>query len=224
VNPANAYHVIGETPSVKFMIDTGAAVSLIREDVWTRITEGNVALSPWEGCQLVGAEGSKIEIRGVTTLVFSIAGQKVEGEFLVTTRLNSEAILGLDFLEQNQCIINAEQHTVHLRGVAVAIGTGARKTAFPVEQLCLPALDRLVVPPLSEVEIMAVVQMEGRIANNDLSGHTYLVEAVAGRHPIILPTPLFLPVQLTVPVVVQLCLFDLLIHHQRPLHYTRARR
>jgi len=94
----------------------------------------------------VGAKGSKIEVKGVATLVFSIAGQKVEGDFLVTTQLNTDVILGLDFLEQNQCIINAEQHTVQFRGLAVAIGTGARKTTFQVQQLRLAVLDRLVVP------------------------------------------------------------------------------
>ena len=106
------------------MIDTGAAISLIREDVWRRVTGGQPVLSAWTGCQLVGAEGSRIEVKGVTTLSFSIAGQRVEGNFLVTNRLSSEAILGLDFLEQNKCIINAEQHTVHLRGKAVTIGGG----------------------------------------------------------------------------------------------------
>jgi len=59
VNPANAYHVVGETPnqaSIKFMIDTSAVISLICKDVWTKITEGNVELSLWEGCQFVGAK------------------------------------------------------------------------------------------------------------------------------------------------------------------------
>ena len=125
VNPAHAYHVIGEISNrgnVKFMIDTGAAVSLIREDTWEKVAGSNrPTLTAWTGCQLVGAEGSPIEIKGIATLTFMIAGQRVHGDFLVTNRLNSEAILGLDFLEQNQCIINAEQHTVHLRGKAVAI-------------------------------------------------------------------------------------------------------
>ena len=74
---------------------------------------------------------SPIEINGTAALTFLIADQKVCGEFLATNRLNSEAILGLDFLQQNQCIIviNAEQHTIHLMGKAVAIsGGGTRKS------------------------------------------------------------------------------------------------
>ena len=132
INSANAYHVVEETPSrenVKFMIDTGGAVSLIREGVWTRIAGGNVGLSLWTGSQLLGAEENKINIKGDATMGFSIAGQKVEGDFLVTNCLSSEAILGLDFLEQNQCVIIAEQHTVHLQDNAVRIAMGNRKTA-----------------------------------------------------------------------------------------------
>lgn len=96
------------------MIDTGAAVSLIREDIWEKVAGNKPTLMAWTGCQLVGAEGSPIEIKGIATITFLIAGQRVHGDFLVTNQLNSKAILGLDFLEQNQCIINAEQHTVHL--------------------------------------------------------------------------------------------------------------
>jgi len=63
----------------------------------------------------VGAEGSTIPVRGVAKLDFTMAGILMTAEFLVTDQLSSEAILGLDFLEQNKCIINAEQHTVHKR-------------------------------------------------------------------------------------------------------------
>ena len=40
VNPASAYHVVGSIDgmSIKFMLDTGAAVSLINEDTWNNLT------------------------------------------------------------------------------------------------------------------------------------------------------------------------------------------
>ena len=201
VNPAHAYHVIGEIPgevgNVKFMIDTGAAVSLIREDIWKRVAGSEPTLKAWTGCKLVGAEGSPIEINGTAALTFLIAGQKVYGEFLVTNRLNSEAILGLDFLQQNQCIINAEQHTVHLRGKAVAIsGGGTRKSRQIVDpcvvQLVIP--NQLTIPPLSEIETMASTLGQHSCAGH----HTYLVEATNSarandRPPIIVANAIVAP-------------------------------
>ena len=72
------------------MIDTGAAVSLVRGDLW-----------------------STIPVKRVATLEFLIAGTMMKAEFLVTDQLSSEAILDLDFLDQNKC---TEQHSVHING------------------------------------------------------------------------------------------------------------
>ena len=197
VNPTHAYLVIGEISNrgnVKFMIDTGAAVSLMHEDIWEKVAGNKPTLTAWTGCQLVGAEGSPIEIKGIATITFLIAGQRVHSDFLVTNRLNSEAILGLDFLEQNQCIINAKQHTVHLQGKAVTIlEGGARKSCSMVDpcvQLIIP--HQLTIPPLSEMETLA-----STLGPHSCDHHqTYLVEASAtanDRSPIIVANAIVTP-------------------------------
>ena len=61
VNPASAYHIVGTINgiSIKFMLDTGAAVSLINEDTWNKLANLTVKpLSKWGGCHLVGVEGT----------------------------------------------------------------------------------------------------------------------------------------------------------------------
>ena len=132
-------------------------------------------LKAWTGCQLVGAEGSPIEINGTAALTFLIAGQKVYSDFLATNRLSSEAILGLDFLHQNQCIINAEQHTAHLRGKAVAISGGGARKSCPIVDSCMQLVipNQLTIPPLSKMETMASTLGQHSCAGH----HTYLVEA-----------------------------------------------
>jgi len=67
-------------------------------------------------------------VKGVSALKFTIAGVMVEADFLTTEQLSSEAILGLDFLEQYQCVINADQHTMHLQGKTVPLCGGTRKS------------------------------------------------------------------------------------------------
>ena len=62
-----------------------------------------------------------------------------------------EAILGLDFLEQNHCIINAEQKVLHLKGRALALSntnavdrtSSTNAKAILYESLCLPHLAKL---------------------------------------------------------------------------------
>ena len=97
VNPASAYHVRGLVNGV-FMLDTGASVSLIREDVWREVVGEN---APLTNCNLhlVGIEGSTIAIFGVATLETLFASVSVKGDFIVAKTLSTEAIIGLDFLE-----------------------------------------------------------------------------------------------------------------------------
>ena len=116
------------------------------------------------------------------------------GDPLVTNRLNSEAILGLDFLEQNQCIINAEQHTVHLRGKAVAISGGRAGKSCSIVDPCVQLVisDQLTIPPLSEVETLASTLGQHSCDNHQ----TFLVEASAtakDRSPVIVANAIVKP-------------------------------
>ena len=59
------------------MIPSGAAISLIREDIWENVAGSEPTLAALTGCRLVGAEGSPIEIKGAAALTFLIAGEIV---------------------------------------------------------------------------------------------------------------------------------------------------
>ena len=77
VNLASAYHVVGSINgiSIKFMLDTGAAVSLINEDTWNKLANLTVKpLSKWGGCQLVGVEGSPTPVVGLADVEVSFSG------------------------------------------------------------------------------------------------------------------------------------------------------
>lgn len=156
VNPANAYNVVGSIGvlQVNFMLDTGASVSLLSEETWQRCTT-NMALATCEH-ELVGVEGSKIATLGVATLDVSFAGVMVTGDFIVAKSLHTEAILGLDFLENNGCIINTEQHVLNLHGRAIPLrGTGERRKSTSTINVALA--NRLEIPPRCQIEIMATV-------------------------------------------------------------------
>ena len=120
VNPAGAY-LVGRLMSgvkVSFMLDTGVSVSLLRADVWQKISSDE-ALMRWNGSGLVGVEGSSIEILGVASCDLSLAGILVKGDFLVAKTLSTEAILGLDFLENHGCVINTQHRVLHIQGRAI---------------------------------------------------------------------------------------------------------
>ena len=45
----------------------------------------------------------------------------MEAQFLVATTLNSKAIIGLDFLQSNGCVLNLDQKVMHLQGKATTL-------------------------------------------------------------------------------------------------------
>jgi len=177
VHPVHVYHVTGITNGIyiQFKLDMGAAVSLLYANVWHKIsTVTDATLWEWNDCKLVGVEGSDIKLLGVVSMVV-LAEISVRVDFLVVEVLNTEAILGLDLLEQHWCTINAQHHVLHIQGKVIPLQgkVGMPQTTsnlMPSADVVLPA--DLQIPPLSVLEILADIhipeELQGAIA--------YLVE------------------------------------------------
>ena len=102
VNPTLSHYVtaiVRDLP-IQLMLDTGAAVSLVRKDVWDRLGGAGIfGLEPWAGRHLVGVVGSTVPVHGATTLEVQLHADKVViVDFVVVHSLRVESILGLDFL------------------------------------------------------------------------------------------------------------------------------
>ena len=134
---------------VCFMLDAGAAVSLHRKDVWNNV-DGEQQFSPWTGPRLVGVEGTPLEVHGVATLEMIMAGESFLVDFVVVAILRAQLILGLDFLESHQCVVNTGQKTLHLKDRAVPM-----RTATNCAQLSVALQESIHVAAFSEVEVMA---------------------------------------------------------------------
>lgn len=95
----------------------------LQADVWEKIS--TTTIKEWHGCQLVGVEGSTIKLLGTVsvtiTRAITLAGLSVGADILVAEALNTEAILGLDVLEQYGCTINAQHCVLHVQGKAITL-------------------------------------------------------------------------------------------------------
>ena len=93
---------------VTFVIDTGAAVSLINNCVWNQIARaGHVAeLQQWIGNRLVGVNGSPLSTKGFGSFDIVFGNKKFGATLIVTGDRTVGAILGLDFLENHKCCID----------------------------------------------------------------------------------------------------------------------
>ena len=57
-------------------MNTGAAVTLVRDDVWQQTVTASEQLEPWKGCGLLGVDGLPLHIHGQTTAELEFEGKQ----------------------------------------------------------------------------------------------------------------------------------------------------
>ena len=198
VNPAPSYDILGEvnSQSIKFIVDTGAAVTLLRGDLWDKATTAGTDLEPWTGPPLVGVEGTELHVRGCAQMPVSIAGRSFTPEVVVVDDLSAEAILGRDFLERNQCTLDLAKRKIHFGEIEAQVDLAPVPQEAVKEQVCARVMlgETRVIPPLSELEVMADVE-DGNITKG-----TWILESSNPRPTLMVARSIVKPEEGKVPV------------------------
>ena len=88
------------------LIDTGSAVSLVREDVWKEATELPVDLLTPPVRPIVAANGGELDLLGQDELQLQVGDLQVQFPVFIARDLTQECLLGADFLKQHDCVVN----------------------------------------------------------------------------------------------------------------------
>ncbi len=139
------------------LLDSGAAVSLLSERSWHEIGK-----PPLEAAQsnLVSANGSPISILGKTNVRFRINEKYFVNDFFVASDLDSDCILGNDFLDCNNCVLDFEKRVVRVGNVVSGL------FLQPPDTLSVVKLrKKTVIPPRSEAVLN--VFTEGKLRRSD---------------------------------------------------------
>ena len=101
---SHAYRVNGRVNGgqASFVVDTGAAITLLDKTLWDKLNTAGHVLTPSTGPPLVGVEGTGLETWGTSTAEISFAGETFQFPVLVASSLT---ILGMDFLDKNRCTL-----------------------------------------------------------------------------------------------------------------------
>ena len=126
INPAVTYHIPVQINgyTCSFLVDTGAAVTLINTSTWTRCKlsgQPPADLIPWNQQRLVGVDRCPLQVKGSVSVQLNFGGRSFLTSVIVVKGLTEEGILGLDFLQQHQCIINCGQHMLQFSGRNLAV-------------------------------------------------------------------------------------------------------
>ena len=152
------YRLLGTlygTP-IALLVDTGAAVTLLRQDIWNQISACTSELKPWPGPPLVSAGGTPLTIHGCTCMTLQLGGRDIETEMVIVSPLTSEAILGIDFLQAQQAMIDLGQGVLHLRqsGCDISLGVPTPlKSCTDTQQVRM--ITTTMVPPRAVMTVSA---------------------------------------------------------------------
>ena len=104
---------------VQLLVDTGACVSAIDVQLFTKIY-GHFPPSMSKGSLsfVQTVSGEKVPVLGKTTILLQLQGREYTCEFHVMQNLAYDAILGRDFLQKNGALIDVADSTLSFKGTA----------------------------------------------------------------------------------------------------------
>ena len=183
------------------MIDTGAAVSLVRRDVWEQIVKGDctLVLEQWAGRRLVGVNGAPLSVSGCKKVDIFLNGMPFKVMCVVTDDIMVEAILGLDFVNAHNGIIDcgSKRLTFPSRNISVPL----QMQSCPLQQnpIGLIVKEKIVIPAASEVELM--VDLATPVAKGTwvVTGNTSARHGVMVAHAVVCPNAKPVPVRVVNP-------------------------
>ncbi|KAL5502521.1 hypothetical protein EMCRGX_G009314 [Ephydatia muelleri] len=186
------------TRGANFVIDTGAAVSLVRRDVWEQIVKGDctLVLEQWAGRRHVGAP---LSVSGCKKVDIFLNGMPFKVMCAVTDDIVVEAILGLDFVNAHNGIIDcgSKRLTFPSRNLSIPL----QMQSCPLQQnpIGLIVKEKIVIPAASEVELMVdlatpVVKGTWVVAGNTSARHGVMV-----AHAVVCPNAKPVPVRVVNP-------------------------
>ena len=183
--------------NISLLLDTGAAVTLLREDTWLQVAAKDLpALKPWSAAKLISAAGAPLTVHGSASIQLKLGNEGFITEVLVVSPLTSEAILGLDFLMEYQASIDLPSRTLHLkeRGCNIPLQdpTMLHKAT---SELTVRAVRTVEVPPCS------TLQVTGDIGKG-VEGAWLVEEALGKNLPLAVAHALVEPKSKTVPLCV----------------------
>lgn len=98
-------------------------------------------LSPPPRVELVGAEGSPLQVFGGASVTLVLNGVSMPLDVMIVSPLTSEGILGLDFLKDQGATIDLNSEQISLRKHDIAISM-RKPTAAPNRRVGVRALDQ----------------------------------------------------------------------------------
>ena len=152
--------------SVSMLVDTGSAVTIIRADIWEKVSKCTVSTLAPTTQAVVAANGKGLQLDGQVVLNIHVGGLHVDQLFLVARDLTQECLLGADFLCANGCAIDFD---------ARSMSAGGEVVILQFNQLGPLVCDAVVMESISipancEFQLVATLMVDGKMCRKSNVG------------------------------------------------------
>jgi len=140
-----------EQRETQMLVDTGSAVTIVREDAWREaVVHLHRPLDP-STCPVVAANGEQLELCGKCEVTLRVGGIQTNYPVLVARNVTQECLLGSDFLQKFGCIIDLQSHSLSAGGKEIPLLQNGCSQAISCHVSCVattvvPGGHRLLLP------------------------------------------------------------------------------
>jgi transposase InsO family protein/predicted aspartyl protease len=179
--------------SVKFLVDTGSSLTFLSEAVYQAMEPGNRPVLETVERRIVLADGKSLSVLGKCSLGIELGGVSVLQEVVVAD-VTTGAILGMDFMSANDCLVDTARGMLKLGGSHILCDTDRAQV-----KCCRIAVAETVTVPAGHEMVLP-----GRVVNQGVSiqavGIIEPVSSFAGKHGLALGRSLVDPSRVSVPL------------------------
>ena len=114
---------------IKFLVDTGAMITVVSSSIFDRISVSDQVNSEPQctDVRLLQANGAPIKVYGEAMISITI-GEKMYDCMVIVAEIEQDAILGMDFLHKNNASINCDHMTIQMNGQVIQCTSGGDVT------------------------------------------------------------------------------------------------
>ena len=145
--------------STAALVDTGSSVTLISKSFWVKVQHSPLTLDPVLKSPIVSVDGSPVTVFGRTTATFVIDGRELCHSVYIAD-VESDVVLGLDFLRVHRCIVDPANLSVTL--------PARSDPPVPSDSPCTFSACRVSLSSSVTIEPLSHVVVPGRFGGNSL--------------------------------------------------------
>ena len=154
----------------------------------------------------IGVNGHSIRVRGSVTVPITIMGRSFQQQFIIADHITAEGILGVDFMERNNCVVDLSERQITVENcmvIPLASNVPCDHTHVMTNHVTIK--ETVTIPAESELEMM--VQLPSSCGTWLMEGNRFKPDGVLVARAVVTPKDNSIPMRIANTSALSVTLF-----------------